>query len=138
MPAPTIDWDRLLDVRRVRDELGLSQSQFADLAGVSTRAIQSCEQGWRTPSSALERTILLLLLAYRNGRELGDLACWETRDCPADVRDGCLVFWCRQGHICWLLSGNKCDGRPMRTWKEKKTACGECSFMKRLIATAPG
>jgi DNA-binding XRE family transcriptional regulator len=138
MPETAIDWDELLDVRRVRDELGLSQRQFASLAGVSTRAIQSCEQGWRTPSPALERSILLLLLAYRNGQDLGNNTCWETRDCPADLRDECLVFWCRQGHICWLLSGNKCDGRPMRTWKDKKAACGACHFMKRLVTADSG
>jgi DNA-binding XRE family transcriptional regulator len=133
-----IDWDQLLNVRRVRDELGLSQSQFADLAGVSSRAIQSCEQGWRKPSSSLERTLLLLLLAHRNGPEFENLDCWDVRDCPAELRDGCLVFWCRQGHVCWLLSGNKCEGRPMRTWSDKKKACGRCDVMRRLVGGRRG
>lgn len=137
MPTTSIDWDELLDVRRVRDELGMSQSEFADLAGVSPRAIQSCEQGWRAPSSSLERTLLLLLLAYRNGPEFGDLDCWEFRECPAELRDACLVFWCRQGHLCWLLSGNRCQGKPIRSWGDKKGACGGCGFMARLV-NGPG
>jgi DNA-binding XRE family transcriptional regulator len=137
MNTTAIDWNQLLDVRRVRDELGMSQREFADLAGVSLRAIQSCEQGWRTPSSSLERTLLLLLLAYRNGPQFENLECWELRDCPPEAQDGCLVFWCRQGHLCWLLSGNKCQGEPMRTWADKKRACGRCGFMAQLLS-GPG
>ncbi len=37
-------------VREIRLEMGLSQSQLAALVGISSRAIQSYEQGWRQPS----------------------------------------------------------------------------------------
>ena len=55
-----------IDLKAIRQELGLSQAQFARLLGFSVRAIQSCEQGWRKPGASLERSALLLLMANRN------------------------------------------------------------------------
>jgi len=40
-----------IDVRRIRAELGLSQSEFADLLGVSARTVQDWEQGRNQPGS---------------------------------------------------------------------------------------
>ncbi|GMQ92486.1 MAG: NadS family protein [Gammaproteobacteria bacterium] len=38
-----------IDVKAIRDNLGLSQNQFAHLIGVSTRTLQNWEQGRRRP-----------------------------------------------------------------------------------------
>jgi putative transcriptional regulator len=38
-----------IDVRRLRDQLGLTQSEFADMIGVSIRTLQNWEQGRREP-----------------------------------------------------------------------------------------
>jgi len=38
------------DVKRIRAKLGLSQSQFADLLGLSVRTVQHWEQG-QTPGA---------------------------------------------------------------------------------------
>lgn len=133
VPGPPINWGELLDPRRIRSELGLSQRQLADLLGLSPRAVQSWEQGWRTPSSSHERSLLLLLLAHRNGSEFGQLACWDFAPCPRERRQECIAHQCRQGHLCWFLTGTRCQGRRMRTWAEKKVVCGECEFMHRLV-----
>lgn len=50
-------------VAEIREQLGLSQSEFASLLGVSVRTLQDWEQGRRVPSGAA-RT--LLLVAERN------------------------------------------------------------------------
>jgi len=55
----------------IREEIGLSQQQFARLLGVSVRTLQEWEQGRRTPSGAA-RT--LILVASRNPRILLDVA----------------------------------------------------------------
>jgi putative transcriptional regulator len=51
--------------------MGLSQSQFAKLVGVSVRTLQDWEQGRRAPSGPA-RT--LLIVAERNPRALLDVA----------------------------------------------------------------
>ena len=61
----------LPSVASVREKIGLSQSQFAKLMGVSVRTLQEWEQGRRAPSGPA-RT--LLLVALRNPRALLDTA----------------------------------------------------------------
>jgi putative transcriptional regulator len=58
-------------VTSIREKVGLSQSQFARLLGVSVRTLQEWEQGRRAPSGAA-RT--LLLIADRNPQVLRDVA----------------------------------------------------------------
>ena len=61
----------ILDVAKIRESVGLSQSRFATLLGVSVRTLQDWEQGRRAPSGAA-RT--LLLVADRNPRALLEVA----------------------------------------------------------------
>jgi len=126
-------FEELLDVGRSRELLGVTQHQLADLLGVSVRTIQSCEQGWRKPSAALERSLLLLHLASRQGEALSDNVCWETVQCTQAERDRCLAHRARQGHLCWLLSGSYCRGERVGTWAAKKQICGECEFLTGML-----
>jgi DNA-binding XRE family transcriptional regulator len=128
-----VDWDSLLDAKRVRGELGVSQSQLADLVGVSVRTVQSCEQRWRGPSVALEKSLLLLLLAFRNGEEFGQQVCYEAVHPKPGACDQCLARRSGQTHLCWLFSGNTCQGKRLHSWAEKKAACGECPFLHLLL-----
>ena len=59
------------NVAEIRERVGLSQSRFATLLGVSVRTLQDWEQGRRAPSGAA-RT--LLLVAHRNPRVLLEVA----------------------------------------------------------------
>jgi putative transcriptional regulator len=59
------------DVTKIRESVGLSQSRFATLLGVSVRTLQDWEQGRRAPSGAA-RT--LLLVADRNPHALLEVA----------------------------------------------------------------
>ncbi len=58
-------------VAAIRESIGLSQSRFAQLLGVSVRTLQEWEQGRRAPSGAA-RT--LLTIAAKNPRALRDVA----------------------------------------------------------------
>ena len=121
------------DVREIRTELGLSQSELAALVGVSTRAIQSYEQGWRRPSEMVERMLLLLAIAYRNRDQLERARCWEAKKCLPEMRDLCIAYITRQGHLCWFLTGTMCHGKNRRCWDEKLRECLKCSFMQGLL-----
>ena len=123
-----------LDIRAIRERLGLTQSDLAALLGFSVRAIQSCEQGWRNPSPSLERMALLLLIARRQGEEFGRLACWDTIACPAASRERCIASSTRQGHLCWFLTGNlSCVQKPLENWEAKKALCLACPFFQKLL-----
>lgn len=58
-------------VAEIREKMGLSQSRFAELLGVSVRTLQDWEQGRRTPSGAA-RT--LLLVAAKNPQAILEVA----------------------------------------------------------------
>ena len=58
----------ITSLRSVREALSKSQSDLAVLLGVSVRAVQSYEQGWRhTPLDVQKLALLLLYLQRRNG-----------------------------------------------------------------------
>jgi DNA-binding XRE family transcriptional regulator len=46
---------------QIRHRLGKTQAQIAQLLGVSPKAIQSFEQGWRNIPTHVERQLLFLL-----------------------------------------------------------------------------
>lgn len=58
-------------VANIRERVGLSQSEFARLIGVSVRTLQDWEQGRRAPSGPARA---LLALAHKNPRALLELA----------------------------------------------------------------
>lgn len=58
-------------ISKVRERVGLSQSEFAKLLGVSIRTLQEWEQGRRNPSGPA-RT--LLKIAHKNPKALLEIA----------------------------------------------------------------
>ena len=126
-----------LDLRSIREHLGLTQTEFAALLGYSPRAVQSCEQGWRHPSPAMEKMALLLYMASCQGSHFGDLACWDLINCPPANRDRCIAYTTRQGHLCWFLTGNlSCAQKPLHDWEEKRRSCFRCAFFQKLMQGA--
>jgi putative transcriptional regulator len=62
--AQAKEWQREEAVE-ARRKLGLSQTEFADLLGISVRTLHNWEQGWRKPTGAAR---VLLRLASLNPR----------------------------------------------------------------------
>jgi len=60
-----------VDVREIRQRLGLSQRQFAVLLGISVRTLQNWEQGRRRPRGA---AWMLLQIAARHPDVVLDVA----------------------------------------------------------------
>ena len=86
-----------ISVKAIRSEMGLSQSELASMVGIGIRAIQSYEQDWRRPSEMVERMLLLLLIAHRNGAGMSRARCWEKKECSPAVRERCIAYVTRQG-----------------------------------------
>jgi putative transcriptional regulator len=59
------------DVAAIRDELGLSQTKFAALLGISVRTLQNWEQGRRRPQGPAR---VLLRVAAKHPRSVLDAA----------------------------------------------------------------
>jgi len=133
-PVPTLDGH--LDIKAIRHELGLRQSDLAQLVGFSTRAIQSCEQGWRQPSPTLEKTIILLLMTHRQGGHLSAARCWEATYCVPERCEACITHRTGQGHLCWFLHGTLCTEPRSQEWEAKRTVCLQCPFFKELLGAA--
>lgn len=60
----------LSDVTQARAKSGLSQSQFAEVLGVSTRTLQEWEQGRRKPSGAARSLLAIAALRPEVIREI--------------------------------------------------------------------
>jgi len=58
-------------IAETRVRVGLSQSEFASLLGVSVRTLQEWEQGRRVPSGPAR---MLLAIAHKNPKALLDVA----------------------------------------------------------------
>ena len=99
---------RLENIHDVRQVLGVSQSKAARLLGVSTKAVQSYEQGCRSVPAHVRRTVAILLYMQWRKQNGTPLPCWEINRCRPDARCECPTFLFQAGDFCWMLSGTLC------------------------------
>jgi hypothetical protein len=121
------------DLRAVRDSLDKSQSEFARLLGISTRAVQSYEQGWRPVPPYVQRMIgMLLFLSWRKEGNR-PAPCWKIRDCPPEQRDACPTFELGAGDLCWLLHGSPCKEEAARLRADGIAGCSSCPVVGQWL-----
>lgn len=117
---------------RVRNNLGKTQAQMAELLRTSPKAIQSYEQGWRAIPAHAERQ-LLFLLAMKAGSK-GQKDCWTAKKCSSERRRLCPAWEFKAGKFCWFINGTLCEGKAQQDWDEKMKICRSCSVMASLLA----
>jgi DNA-binding XRE family transcriptional regulator len=119
-------------VKQIRSALGLTQSAVARALGISIRAVQSYEQGWRETPTSVTVQLLVLAAAYRSSA-LDGKPCWEVTGCPAVKQMQCP---CRHtdGHLCWLVSGRMC-GVPSGSEEGSLQPCLDCLVVRRLLSS---
>lgn len=121
---------------RIRIYLGKTQNQLARLLCLSPKAVQSFEEGWRNVPTYVERQLLLLLcLRSTEAREFK--SCWETRNCPDEWRDKCIVWEYKSGYFCWLVSGTFCQGQYQDKWAKKIEVCRQCEVFQSMLPSLP-
>jgi hypothetical protein len=118
------------DFSASRHQLGRSQTKMAQLLGVSPKAIQSFEQGWRKIPSYIERQLLFLLALKQKDHAEGK-CCWEIRNCPMEARKECPAWEFKFGHFCWYINGTICHGDPQPNWQEKMKICRQCEVFRK-------
>lgn len=95
---------RIEVVGRARKLLGYSQSRLAECMGVSSKAIQSYEQGWRTVPNRVFSQLFVLLTELKNSTQ-GIRPCWEQKSC---MPEDCSSFQSGTGCCCWMLAADRC------------------------------
>ena len=116
----------------VREKLLKTQKQMSELLGVSIKAIQSFEQGWRVIPAYVERQVLFLL-SLKMGTHERVSPCWEVRGCSPQMREACPAWEFKSGHLCWFINGTICRGKPRSNWKQKIVLCKKCKVFVSLI-----
>jgi hypothetical protein len=121
--------DAVCNLKVIREALNKTQHEMAALLGVSARAVQSYEQGWRPfPPQVQKMAGLLFFLHHRKGpRKLPP--CWKLRDCPPAIRDQCVAYQVQAGDLCWLITGNACLGKRYKSWNAKLAECKNCPVL---------
>lgn len=118
---------------RIRHYLGKSQSQLALLLSISPKTVQSFEQGLRNIPIYVERQTLLLLSLKKLSSNAVITPCWETKNCPDEWRENCIIWELKARHFCWFLNGTFCQGRMHESWKKKHEICCDCEVYQSMI-----
>ncbi|RUM40222.1 MAG: transcriptional regulator, partial [Desulfocapsa sp.] len=103
----------------------------AELLGVSLKAVQSYEQGWRSVPLYVERHIYFLLVNQRKAGATKRKDCWNHKKCKS--KKICPAWEFQAGHLCWFLSGTKCECTVDKNWKDKMEICRNCDVLSRLL-----
>lgn len=120
-----------------RSQLERTQKEMAALLGVSLKAVESYEQGWRRIPANIER-ILYFLLFRMNQNLFGRLdRCWLEVKCSTAVRADCPAWIAREGLYCWFLTGKMCRANK-RSRQAKGKSCSECAFFKKRLKKITG
>jgi len=118
-----------VELTKIRNYLGKTQKQLAQLLCVSPKAIQSFEQGWRHIPDYIEREILLLL-ALKASDNTGIKSCWDIKHCSKEWRENCIVWELKLNKFCWFINGTCCHGQTYKNWSEKIKECQKCEIFK--------
>jgi len=117
---------------QIRHYLGKTQDQLARLLCVSSKAIQSYEQGWRNIPASAERQ-LLFLLSLKSSTNESFRPCWDILNCPDEWRDNCAAWEYKIGNLCWFVNGTYCQGKFNDDWEKKMETCRKCEVFYRMI-----
>ncbi len=123
--------DRAASVKDIRGMLGRTQLELATALGVSVKAVQSYEQGWRDVPVRVMIQLLVLLALYRK-HTMDDVPCWEIRKCTPAQRERCASFTMGRGQFCWFVGST--ESRPVTSCVTGAILpCMDCPVIQRLL-----
>jgi DNA-binding transcriptional regulator YiaG len=120
-------------VKRLRLLLGVTQEGLAKALGISTKAVQSYEQGWRKTPLRVVKQMLTLVAMHREDYSQST-PCWEIRGCDADSVANCPANTITHGRYCWAVASKSCA--KARGDKDISVlGCLECEVVKKFLET---
>jgi transcriptional regulator with XRE-family HTH domain len=122
---------------RLRASLGKSQRELAELLGLSLKAVESYEQGWRNVPAHVERLLYFLLFKLNEEDLEAEDPCWESKGCPDEVRAKCVAFVAKEGRFCWFFTGRLCaqaKGAASKSVDADGRGCYACDVFVRMLA----
>ncbi len=117
-----------------RSLLGKSQRELAELLGLSLKAVESYEQGWRSVPSNVERMLYYLLFKLNQKAFEAEDPCWAAMSCSEERRGHCVAYVAQEGHFCWFFTGGLCASA--KASGEGERHCYRCAVFIRLKALA--
>ena len=120
------------DFSSIRKNIRKTQKQMSEILGVSLKAIQSFEQGWRSIPVHIERQVLYLLVLKKLHRKKGR-PCWAVRRCPAEAKRRCPAWEFQVGDFCWFINGTICHGEVQDSWRMKIKMCRQCKVFRTML-----
>jgi len=123
------------ELSKIRHHLAKTQSELAQLFGVSTKAMQSFEQGWRKIPAHVERQVFFLLAMGRIRDGEAVATCWEVKECSNGTRERCPAWEFQCGHLCWFINGTVCRGVVEKNWVKKMKICRKCEVFQSILLT---
>jgi len=121
-------------VKRLRLLLAVTQAELASALGISAKAIQSYEQGWRETPLRIIKQMLTLVAMNRNG-EVRSKLCWIVRSCEADMVSTCPANKITHGRYCWSVASKACA----KVHGDEDTTvlgCLDCDVVKQFLGEA--
>jgi hypothetical protein len=122
---------------RLRAALGKSQRELSELLGLSLKAVESYEQGWRKVPAHVERLLYFLLFKLNEDDIEEGETCWESKDCPDSLRSRCVAFVAKEGRFCWFFTGRLCTTAKPDSGGVG-TACYTCSVFTSMLSKVDG
>jgi len=114
-----------------RKKLGKTQKQLSELLGMALKTVHSYEQGWRKIPSHIERQMFFLLCKQR-ARHKTLTPCWEKKQCNLKLE--CPAWEFQSGHLCWFISGTRCEEVKGLSNEDKIVKCRSCEILGSLLA----
>ena len=118
-------------VKRLRRVLGVTQTELADALGISAKAVQSYEQGWRDTPLRIVKQLLTLVAMNKEDAKNGK-PCWIVRECEPKAVETCPANKITHGRYCWAVASKACaeyHGDPDPT----VLGCLDCDVVKQFL-----
>ena len=115
----------------LRAKLKKTQKALAELLGISLKAVQSYEQGWRAIPIHVERQFYFLIINQRGDGQAKRKDCWAVKKCA--YKKECPAWEFQAGNLCWFLSGTRCECAADKNWKDKMAVCRDCTVLTSLL-----